>query len=147
MSSPAKLDVSQEITTRKTCRMCCASTLIDLYSLGNLCISNFIDRDEEALQAPLEMVMCDHCKLVQLRHTAPQELLYSRFYWYRSGVTETMRRALQDITKRAETFLSLKPEDVVLDIGSNDGTLLRTYSAKGLVKVGVEPASNLAEEG
>jgi len=82
-----------------------------------------------------------------LRHTAPQELMYARFYWYRSGVTDTMKKALRDITEKIEAMMDLKAGDVVLDIGSNDGTLLRTYQVQGLVKVGVEPARNLEAEG
>ncbi len=137
-----------EILTRKTCRVCDSSRLTELYSLGNLCISNFVkETSEEVPAAPLEMILCENCSLVQLRHTAPQELLYARFYWYRSGVTDTMKKALREITEEIENFLPLKAGDVVLDIGSNDGTLLRTYSVPGLVTVGVEPASNLAEEG
>jgi len=93
------------------------------------------------------MVSCEKCTLVQLRHTAPQELLYARFYWYKSGVTDTMPRALRDITEAVERMFPLKKGDVVLDIGSNDGTMLRTYTVPELVFVGVEPAINLADEG
>jgi hypothetical protein len=82
-----------------------------------------------------------------MKHMAPQELLYSRFYWYRSGVTDTMKLALRNITHSIENLMPLKEGDVVLDIGSNDGTLLRTYAMPGLVTVGVEPADNLADEG
>ena len=57
-----------------------------------------------------------------------------------------MRNALRDITSSVERYLILKG-DVVLDIGSNDGTLLKSYSMPGLIKVGVEPADNLVEEG
>src|SRR3989338_8146232 len=135
------------IQTRATCRVCGSSRLGSLYSLGELYISNFVDKGEEGLKAPLEMVICENCALVQLKHTAPQELLYARFYWYRSGVTQTMREALRDITKQIEERAGLKSGDVVVDIGSNDGTLLRSYKVPGLVTVGVEPASNLAAEG
>ena len=83
-------------TTRSTCRVCDSLQLKSLYSLGELYISNFLPKGEEGPKAPLEMVLCENCSLVQLRHTAPQELLYRRFYWYRSGVTETMRNALRD---------------------------------------------------
>lgn len=134
-------------TTIKKCRICGSSDIHPLYSLGELYVSDFVDRKDKGIKAPLEMVMCNHCSLVQLRDTAPQEFMYTRFYWYRSGVTETMRNALRDITRDVEERVDLKPGDIVLDIGSNDGTMLRTYTVDGLVKVGVEPASNLAEEG
>ena len=91
--------------------------------------------------------MCNNCSLLQLKHTAPQELLYARYYWYKSGITETMRNALSEITSKIEKIFNLKQGDVVLDIGSNDGTLLRSYSTPGLITVGVEPADNLVEEG
>ena len=133
--------------TRKTCRICDSPSLIKLYSLGNLYISNFVKPGKTGIKAPLEMMICDKCKLVQLHHSAPQEILYARYYWYRSGVTDTMKKALRDITLEIEKNIPLKNGDVVLDIGSNDGTLLRSYKIKNLVKVGVEPALNLAKYG
>ncbi len=139
--------IPTEVIYRKTCRVCDSPRISTLYSLGDLYISTFVERPGEGLKAPLEMVICENCSLVQLRHTAPQEFLYTRFYWYRSGVTDTMRSALGDITAEIERALVLKKGDIVVDIGSNDGTLLRTYTASGLVRVGVEPATNLAEEG
>jgi len=89
--------------------------------------------------------MCGKCSLLQLRHTAPQELLYARHYWYRSGVTDTMRRALREITQEIESMVQLREGEVVLDIGANDGTLLGSYTAKGIRRVGCEPANNLVE--
>jgi SAM-dependent methyltransferase len=112
-------------------------------------VSNFVPEEDHSKypKAPLVLVYCPKCTLVQLEHTAPQELLYRRFYWYRSGVTETMRNALKDITTEIESLINLKEGDVVLDIGSNDGTLLRQYSNPKIHKVGVEPAENLMAEG
>ena len=138
---------SVKITVRRTCRVCRSSKLEYLYSLGELYISNFVKPHEAGIKAPLEMILCKNCTLVQLRHTAPQELLYARYYWYRSGVTDTMKKALRDITEEIERLVDLKRGDIVLDIGSNDGTLLRSYSFPGLVKVGFEPALNLKKEG
>lgn len=138
-----------KITERKTCRVCYSDKLESIFSLGNQYVSNFIKKDEldKCIKAPLDLVLCKNCSLLQLKHTAPQELLYARFYWYKSSVTETMRKALRDITEKIERIVPLKTGDVVLDIGSNDGTLLRTYTVLGLVTVGVEPADNLVEEG
>ena len=82
--------------TRTTCRLCGSKELQDVFTLGNQYINDFVpaERIGKGLTAPLELVICRGCSLLQLRHTAPQELLYARHYWYRSGVTDTMRRAL-----------------------------------------------------
>ena len=137
------------IINRETCRVCDSKMLEPLYSIGEQYINNFIQKDDikKCIKAPLEMVICDNCTLLQLKHTAPQELLYARYYWYKSGITKTMRNALSDITSKVEKTFDLKKGDVVLDIGSNDGTLLRSYSVPGLITVGVEPADNLVKQG
>lgn len=137
----------QLFITRTTCRVCGSSDLTPLFSLGEQYVSNFLEPGEgPGIKVPIELELCNYCTLVQAKHTAPQDFLYSKHYWYRSGVTETMRVALRDVTKDIEALVDLKPDDAVLDIGSNDGTLLRSYSAD-VIKVGVEPADNLQEEG
>ncbi len=137
-----------ETTTRTTCRLCGSADLHDVFSVGNQYINDFVPKERigQGLQAPLDLVACRNCSLLQLRHTAPQELLYARHYWYRSGVTDTMRRALRNITAEIEQMVSLQAGDVVLDIGANDGTLLASYEVPGLVRVGCEPANNLVEQ-
>ena len=138
-----------ETITRSTCRLCDSPDFTPVYSIGEQYVNNFIDKDklDQCIKAPLEMVFCENCSLLQLKHTAPQELLYAKYYWYKSSVTDTMKKALRDITAKIEMMFDLKKGDVVLDIGSNDGTLLRTYNVPGLITVGVEPADNLIEEG
>ena len=137
-----------KVVRHTKCRLCASENLVDVFSLGDQYINDFVTRDRigKGLQAPLELVLCQQCSLLQLRHTAPQELLYSRYYWYRSGVTDTMRRALRDITEEIESIVSLNPGDVVLDIGANDGTMLTTYTAKEIHRVGCEPANNLVDQ-
>lgn len=134
-----------ETITRTTCRLCGSSKLYSVFSIGEQYINDFVPQERigKGLKAPLELIMCDQCSLLQLRHTAPQELLYARHYWYRSGVTDTMRRALRDITEEIESMTALKSENVVLDIGANDGTMLATYTVPGIYRVGCEPADNL----
>lgn len=136
-----------ETIMHTTCRLCGESGLREILSLGEQYINDFVppDRIGKGLIAPLELVMCGRCTLLQLRHTAPQELLYSRYYWYRSGVTDTMRRALRDITAEIENMVTLKAGDVILDIGANDGTMLATYTIPGIRRVGCEPANNLVD--
>lgn len=145
-------------TTRETCRVCGSNRLAPLFSLGEQFVSDFVEKDriQDGIKAPVELELCFDCTLVQLKHTAPQELLYSGHYWYKSGVTETMRKALKDVVRAAVSVVELQPGDVVLDIGSNDGTLLREYryyrdycsrNVGKLTTVGFEPATNLMEEG
>lgn len=143
--SQKKSDTVMETITRTTCRLCGSPDLQDVFSLGEQYINDFVPPEKVGvgLRAPLDLVLCDKCTLLQLRHTAPQELLYSRHYWYRSGVTDTMRRALRDITQQIEETVDLRAGDVVLDIGANDGTMLATYTTEGLKRVGCEPADNL----
>ena len=87
-----------ETTTRKTCRICNYSDLQNIYSFGEMYVSNFVSSlKDDHISAPLDLVYCNNCSLVQLKHTAPQELLYSKFYWYRSGVNEFMINSLKDI--------------------------------------------------
>lgn len=141
------MQTAMETITRTTCRLCDCDKLHDVFSVGEQYINDFVPQERvgKGLKAPLDLVMCDRCSLLQLRHTAPQELLYARYYWYRSGVTDTMRVALRDITAQIESMVTLKPGDVVLDIGANDGTMLATYTAPDIRRVGCEPANNLIE--
>lgn len=136
-----------ETITHTTCRLCGESSLREMLSLGEQYINDFVppERIGKGLIAPLELVMCDRCTLLQLRHTAPQELLYTRYYWYRSGVTDTMRHALRDITAEIENMVTLRAGDVILDIGANDGTMLASYTIPGIRRVGCEPANNLVD--
>jgi NDP-4-keto-2,6-dideoxyhexose 3-C-methyltransferase len=135
-----------EPRTITTCRVCDSAGLDEVLSLGNQFVSNFLDSpDQVEVKVPLELVFCKNCKLLQLRHTTPAEVLY-RWYWYRSGISPTMRAALADITRKAVSLVDLQSGDVVVDIGANDGTLLRTYpESLALTRVGFEPAKNLIE--
>jgi len=134
-------------TTRTTCRICGCDDLQHVHYFGHQYISNFVDPGlaYDSEPCPIELAYCPNCTLVQNPHTAPQELLYSGFYWYRSGVTATMRTALDDVVQDAMSQVDLQTGDVVLDIGSNDGTLLGFYPDR-FFRVGVEPAKNLASE-
>ena len=99
-------------------------------------------------QIPMSLVRCDPgkdekaCGLLQMENTVPPEILYSA-YWYRSGTNATMRNHLRGAVETAIGILG-KSRGNVLDIGCNDGTLLKNYPA-GFVKYGVDP-SDVAQE-
>ena len=131
------------------CRSCGSTNLTNILSLGLQYPSNFIELNsisDKREQIPLELIFCEKkdCGLLQLKHTASRESLYKK-YWFRSGLNEKMVEALNDITKSVEKRISLSENDIVLDIGCNDGTLLRSYQSKVRL-VGFEPASNLVDE-
>lgn len=129
--------------TRTTCRVC-EGALTPILSLGNQFVSDFLKPGEaEHAQAPLELVLCRRCHLLQLKHTVSPEHMY-RNYWYRSGTNKTMRDALANIANTAEQLTPLRDGDCVLDIGCNDGTLLASYKTGGIHKIGFDPAQNLA---
>ena len=127
------------------CRACGSSRLSSILSLGELFVSNFVDSEnDETIRAPLELVLCANCSLLQLRHTVSSQAMY-RNYWYRSGMNKTMMLALADIASKAEQLVQINENDIALDIGCNDGTLLRSYGDKRLKRVGFEPAINLLQ--
>jgi len=133
-------------TTRKTCRVCGSRRLNTLFSLGNIYVSTFVDsKTDDVIKAPLELVSCENCTLLQLKHTAPQELLYKGQYWYRSGINPVISEDLKEITHQVRGMAALQSGDIVLDIGANDGTLL-SYYPEDFVRVGCEPATNLVPE-
>ena len=129
----------------KRCLLCKNKKLKEIFSLGNLFVSNFVKKKDikKGIKAPLTMCYCNNCSLIQLSHMAPQEIMYRRFYWYRSGVTKIMRAGLENLYKESLKHVKLSKNDVVLDIGANDGTLLKYYKEKKFVTIGCEPAKNL----
>ena len=119
----------RKVIKHTKCRLCGHNKLDPVFSLGDQYINDFVteDRIGQGLKAPLSIVHCSNCDLSQLEHTAPQELLYSRQYWYKSGITDTMKAELKDIVDELENFVELNDEDIVLDIGANDGTMLEFF--------------------
>jgi hypothetical protein len=125
-------------------RLCraCKGELHEVLDLGDRTLNGFPASPAELTtlkSVPLRLQVCGRCTLAQLSHTTPADWLY-RHYWYRSAVNESMRAELADIVteirRRVGTPLT------VLDIGANDGTLLKNYPTTSYT-VGVDPARNL----
>lgn len=90
---------------------------------------------------PLELVRCspEGCGLVQLRHTADHTAIHGDRYEYRSGVRPYMVGHLRDRARAAAALVDFEPGDLVVDIGSNDGTLLRNFAPGRPTLVGIAP--------
>ena len=88
--------MSKKIKKVKKCLLCNNSKLRSLFDIGNLYVSNFVERKNifKGIKSKLNLLYCNKCTLIQLSHLAPQEIMYRRFYWYKSGETKTMREGL-----------------------------------------------------
>ena len=130
------------------CRLCNSKNLKNVYNFGNIYVSNFVKKKDikNGIKAPLKLVYCLNCKLLQLEHSAPQEIMYKKYYWYKSGITKTMRDSLMELKEDIKKNCKLEKGDVILDIGANDGTLLKYFKKDKIVTIGCEPANNLQKE-
>ncbi len=130
------MSLYREITQ---CRVCGSDQLRPVLSLGDMAISDFPKPGDDLDYAPLELRYCERCELVQLRHSVERDRLY-RDYHYLSGLNETMIAALRDVATEAMGRVHLEPGDRVLDIGANDGTLLKQYP-DWVIRWGFDPSN------
>src|ERR1035438_9200137 len=130
----------------KQCILCQGKELTDVLDLGSQYVVDFVkEKNEKLLKAPLVLVKCNACNLIQLKHRVSQDRLYRKF-WYRSGINEQMKDELLAVVQHAERVVELNAGDKVLDIGCNDGTLLGCYN-KHVVTFGIDPCAELVAEG
>ncbi len=131
----------------KQCRICGNSKLVEVLNLGKMALTGVFPKIEENVEeGPLVLVKCDdskgkHCGLLQLAHNYDLSQLYGDNYGYRSGLNQSMVDHLQSIVRGIERLVSLKDGDLVIDIGSNDGTTLRSYKNQDLELVGIDPSA------
>tara|TARA_A100001011_G_C14308699_1_gene844461 strand:+ start:1688 stop:2914 length:1227 start_codon:yes stop_codon:yes gene_type:complete len=121
------------------CRICKSKKLVKLFSLGNLNFTGkFSSLGKKIKKKPITLMMCKVCDLVQLAHNYDLKYLYGPDYGYRTGINKTMRNHVKKIAKFLSKKTLLKKNDHVLDIASNDGSLLNYYN-KNVVKCGIDP--------
>ena len=126
----------------RQCRNCESKKLLKLFSLGNLCFTGkFSPLKDNIKKKPVTLILCKNCELVQLAHNYNLKYLYGPDYGYRTGINKTMSDHVKKITEILAKKTSLKKDDLVLDIASNDGTLLNCYK-KNIIKFGVDPILN-----
>src|SRR3989344_2976947 len=130
----------------RECRACYSKRLLNIISFGNLYLSDFLKTTKKPPKYPLALVLCQNCSLLQLRHTTPPSLLYTDNYGYKSGINQTMKDQLKEISEKSIKKLSNHRKKIIaVDIGANDGTLLKFYP-KGVYKVAIEPIKKFAKE-
>jgi len=125
------------------CRCCGNARLEPILSLGVQHLTGVFPRSplETVTSGPLELVKCfgaDACGLVQLRHTYDSSEMYGGNYGYRSGLNQTMVRHLGSTVSTVLAKYPFQSGAIVLDIGSNDGTLL-SFMPASAQRVGMDP--------
>ena len=133
-------------TERTNCRVCSGELEVVL-DLGEQYLPRWIPlADVEGLKdklpkAPLRLSRCNVCGLLQLHEAIEPDLVY-RKYWYRSGINDSMQTALLNLAREAQTW---HKSGKWLDIGANDGTLLR-FVPRQFERIACEPALDFSEE-
>lgn len=135
--------------TLSNCRICGNSNLVSILNLGEQYLTGVFPKTKDAVltKGPLELVKCmptadsKVCGLVQLNHSYDLDEMYGDTYGYRSGLNQSMVRHLQNKVAKISEINKLEDFDVIIDIGSNDATLLKAYSNGNLELIGVDPSA------
>ena len=131
------------------CRSCGKTGLELIMSFGRTPLADvLLTKEQLELQeftAPLNLVFCPNCTLVQITETVDPEIIYCNDYPYFSSVSETVLNNAQENAKELIKSSRLNSNSLVVEIGSNDGYLLRNYLECGIPVLGIDPAEGPAQ--
>lgn len=126
------------------CRACQATGVEQILSFGNTPLADALRTKEQLgtpdITAPLDLVFCPHCSLVQITETVPPEILFCRDYPYFSSVSKAL---LQHFGSSARSLIErrgLNSKSLVMEAASNDGYMLRNFVEHGIPVLGIDPA-------
>ena len=126
----------------KHCQICKNKNLKSVLFLGYLPpVNQFNDLDYEAKEQPsypAELLLCEKCKLVQLSTVVDQRILFPSEYPYTSSTTKILRENFYNLSKEVKKNFNYKSDDLIIDIGSNDGNLLSNFKSDFRV-LGITP--------
>ena len=125
----------------KKCRLCNSEDIITVLHLGDQYLTGVFPKNnsDNITKGPLELVSCNNCKLLQLKHSFSLDEMYGDNYGYRSSLNQSMVEHLKNKISFLEDLCSLNENDIVLDIGSNDATTLKSYKNEVVKKIGIDP--------
>ena len=132
----------------KRCRISGSENLITVLDLGAQALTGVFPKDVNTpiTSGPLRLVWCPDSGLLQLQHTYDLSEMYGDNYGYRSGLNLSMVAHLHQKVKHLQRLRPVQSGDVVVDIGSNDATLLKAYDCQGLKRVGIDPTGRKFRE-
>ena len=136
-----------EYTTVTKCRVC-SSDIIEVLKLepqfvATTFVKSNANNPMSQVRIPLTLMLCKNknCGLVQLKETVRPDLLYKN-YFYRTAINDTMRKDLQDVVNYAVNNVKTEKDDIAIDIGANDCTMVSMYP-EYMKRIGIEPATNI----
>ena len=124
-----------------TCRLCGSTDLIEFFDLGEHSLSGCFPgpNEPDPQKAPLVLCRCSSCNLVQLRHDTNLDEMFTYGYGYKSSLNASMCAHLSELVTWSTGHRPLSPDDIVVDIGANDGTLLSNYDDMAVKRVAIDP--------
>ena len=128
------------------CQICNSKKLLKIIELGNQPLANsLLEKNENVKNKfPICVVRCNECTLIQIDHIVNQSEVYHLDYPYLPGITKTVDDEQKEFSNFLIERLSLKSKDLVVDFGSNDGSLLKHLKNQKVKVIGVEP-TNIAK--
>lgn len=129
------------------CRINGSTNLINVLSLGEQYLTGVFPKnvDEAVTKGPLDLVWCPDSGLLQMKQSYSLDEMYGENYGYRSGLNSSMVKHLTNKIQTLERIVKLSERDMVVDIGSNDGTALKAYKTK-VKRVGIDPTGRKFRE-
>lgn len=128
-----------------TCQVCNSDKLHTVLDLGHqpLCDTLLTEQmlNEPEKTYPLRMIWCENCTNAQIDYCVDKSEVFHPNYPYTSGVTKELVEYQKDIGLGLIKKYNLKPKDLVIDLGSGDGTLLKGFEGTGIRTLGVEPTN------
>tara|TARA_R110000868_G_scaffold99378_4_gene273528 strand:- start:265 stop:1488 length:1224 start_codon:yes stop_codon:yes gene_type:complete len=126
------------------CRISGSTNLKTILNLGHMSLSGVFPPsiNTPVTSGPMTLVVCPDSGLVQLGQNYNLDEMYGMNYGYRSGLNQSMVKHLTDKVAYLQTIKSIGPESTVIDIGGNDGTLLKAYDIDGLTRVCFDPTAS-----
>ena len=127
------------------CQVCDSTELESILFLGYLPPVNTMPAIGTALSEqpayPAQLLFCKKCTLAQLGLIVDPAILFPPTYPYTSGTTKILRENFAELSQEVELLYPLKPQELIIDIGSNDGTLLSNFQKNGVRVLGIEPTN------
>ena len=125
----------------KGCRLCNSRKLKPIINFGAISLSTKFPNKKKSYNKKTPMIfgICESCRLAQLHHDYNLTELYNKEYGYRSGINQAMINHLSSITKEIKQLVKFQKGDYILDIASNDATLLKSYKLPKVKYVGIDP--------